>query len=541
MKHLFALVLGLLASSVNLLAQSIVSPNDSLVFSHPIVSMTVSDDGNQALVFSIDSISPTKVKGEMAFYDLKSKTRLYHQACNPFGRARLISADRFQALNNQTSDQSRITRYGALLVDKGKTTLISTNGQKVWQNKLIPAWVDEKNDMVLGYPNPTSNKLMGYRLSDGQQLWKQKVSHKYNLGWNQVTRDGDSLIIVAADDVYFIHVNDGRVDTYKSKNGIERTGSMLLKSIVLGAAVGAVGGMIAGSIGAATGHTYTPQYPYYYTGGTLFPEDIYTNTCSNVFKLNHNYYVTDRNHLSCLDANGQALWTHEFPRKTMGFARVTGKDNRITVVNYAFGLSAGINIKPCGKPFVASFDATTGEQLYLIPLSEEKDYIADGYVSPDTAVLLLGDRIVMQHLADSTHREKPWNTDAYGYLEMLPTDTLYTYRLNDENLTPLHSGSQHWVVSTDKGKIKVVNDELNITDDYLMANTFLKIGRFSNIDLVTNDDGSGEGDYWLVRPDGKPLGKMRTGSKSVALRGPRLYATTGAKLYLYDLTALQKQ
>lgn len=494
MKKVITLSCMLLNIGAYCVAQSII-PNDTFDLSHKAYDMSLSPNGNQALIFYTDSLSPKKQKGMAGLYDLKNKAFVWTRECSYKGKQSSISGQGYQAFLRQASNESKITPYGTLIVEDGKCTMVGSDGNNLWQITLMPVLLSTKKDLLLGYSSGSSAKLRAYRLSDGQQVWQQKVSHSTNWGWNQIYEANDSLVIVAADELNFLNPLNGNLYAYDSRNGFQRTGNMLLKALAVGVAGGVMGGL--------TGVAVIP------TGNSpFFSADVYTNTCSNIFRMGGKFYFSDRNRLSCLDANGKTIWTHEFPSKVMGYARITGEGNRVTVVNYGYGLAGGTMKKPCGQPFIASFDATNGDELYTTKLTDNKDMMTDAYVDNGNAFIMFPDHMVYKELGDSAVRVQPWNTAAYGSLVMLPTDTIYTFRLNDQVLTPLHSDSTHCIVITDKGKMKVVNKALDITDDFDAANYYQKLYGADGMAVVTNEDGNGNGELLIIKDDGEPVGRI---------------------------------
>ncbi len=264
MKKTVALCLLLMAAT-RMIAQTIV-PNDTFDLGNKAYDFSLSADGNKALIFYTDSVSPKKRKGMVGLYDLATRKLLWTRECGQKERYTSISGQGYQALKRHASYESRITPYGSLIVDDSKCTMVGDDGVEKWSVKLMPVLLNPQKDVLLGYSNGASQQLRAYSLSDGQQLWQQKVSHSTNWGWNHIVEADDSTVVVAADDVNFINALNGSLAAYKSRNGFQRTGSMLLKALAVG--------MAGGVMGAMTGVAVIP------TGNSpLFSMDVYTNTC----------------------------------------------------------------------------------------------------------------------------------------------------------------------------------------------------------------------------------------------------------------------
>lgn len=527
MKKTMILLCLTLMAAAHMIAQTIV-PNDTFDLGHKAYDFSLSEDGNKALVFYTDSLSPKKQKGMVGLYDLATRRLLWTRECGQKERYTSISGQGYQTLKRHASYESRITPYGSLIVEGGKCTMVGDDGSELWKTKLMPVLLNPQKDVLLGYSNGTSQQLRAFRLSDGQQLWQQKVSHGTNWGWNHFVEADDSMVVVAADDVNFINALNGNLAAYKSHNGFQRTGSMLLKAFAAGLAGGVMGAMTGVAV-IPTG--YSP----------LFSMDVYTNTCSNIFGMGGKYYVSDRNRLSCLDHDGNAVWTHEFPSKTMGNAEITGDSNRVTVINHAFGLAGGVQMKPCGRPFVASFDATTGDMLYCNYLSDDKEMVEGAAAGKNYAFVVFPDRIVYQQLADSTARMEKWNATAYGNLTGLIADTIYTYRLNDLVLTPLHTDSTHCVVTTDKDEMKVVDSKLKITDDFQAYNVFQKLGGACGMVFLAKENVDEPNQYLIAKASGEPVGNIGCGLDAGEFIGNNLYLLSGNRILKIDFTQIRHE
>lgn len=501
--------------TLHAVAQKIV-PNETIELGKNAYAFQMSNDMGKALLFYTDSVSSQKSNLMVGLYDLNNKTFNWTQKC-----ARKIPYWRL-IQGNRVSTGSKLTKYGSLIADNGHCKLISNDGNILWDIKLELAYANGEQDILLGYSNISSSKLIAYRISDGKKLWEHKVSHSKCWGWNNMLRANDSLLIVPADNLYFINTMSGEVKTYDTQNAFQRTGNMLMKAIAAGAALGAVGAMMGTTI-----------YPIYYP--QVYSEDVVTETCSNVYPMNGNYYFTDRDRLSCLNAGGDTIWTHEFPSRIMGKAVITGNGKRITVVNYAYGLKAGYEKFPCGKPFIASYNANNGDQQYINYLSDGKEMAVDGYVDENNAFIIFPDRIIHKNLNNKKAVGAEWNTKAYGDLVSIPTDSVFTYRLNDETLTPLHCDSTHCIVITDKNNLKVVDSSLKITDDYQAGNMYHELFGNDSLLLVTNEDGDGNGKYFIIKDNGEPVGSLDFKIQDAQLSGNDIFVLSDKHILKIDL------
>lgn len=422
----------------------------------------------------------------------------------------------------RSDEAASLTQYG-ILVRKGFTTLrmIGLDGAtEKWKIKMsTPVYRNDSLDVLLGYRSATSGKLMGVSLSTGVTLWQdRKLPYRDNWGWRDWRMVGDTTLAVVADEVNLLNPRTGSLHVVEAKTAYTQTGKMLLKGLV----IGAVGGLVGGATGSVPYYVYFP--------GSY--ENKMTHTCSGVVSHRGHYYVTDRNRLYCLTQAGDTVYTRQFPSRTMGTARILGSGDTVTVVNIATGLEEGRVVKACGRPFIASLDAGTGRLLSMHWLAGDKSALT-GMAAFGKGVFMATDSLLAyRSLGDTAVVSKPWNVAAYGSITALPEGTLYAFRKLDDTLTPLHGDDDHCIVVTDKGKMLVVDGNLNITDDYLSDNYYTPIVYYGDIAVVGNGTEYKPEDCWIIHRDGTPIAHLAARVSGLALHGGRIFVSSGARVWV---------
>ena len=151
---------------------------------------------------------------------------------------------------------------------------------------------------------------------------------------------------------------------------------------------------------------------------------------------------------------------------------------------------------------------------------------------------MVADRMAYKPFTDSTMTVRPWNAKAYGELEWLPSDTVYTFRQNDEDLTPLFSNDSVCVVQTSKGLLKVVDRQLNIIDDYQAKNLYFKFIPCGSCLVVYNKIVGKDSDYWIIRRDGTGVAHIDVPVNKMLSRDNTLYILSSDKIFTVDTTRL---
>ena len=485
-------------------------------------SLSFSADKKQVLLLQRTAGKDGKIgdKGLMSLYQQGDTVPLWTVPCKvqttfPVGSSLLTLPQRFQ---------TRITPYGILMPTGSKYTMLAMDGtNKKWEQKLYPVAVFDSLDVILGYTSAMSNKLVGIRLSTGEKLWEAKSSHSLCNGWERMTMAGDSLIVVVNDRIDFVHPLKGLQGQFNVHTGLPRTGQNLLTAVAAGLAFGAVGATVG----------YNP-----YLVSSVDINSI-TTTSSSALYDNRRCFVSDRDSIYCLSTAGKAVWSRALPKRETGNAALKVQGDTLIMLNYAFGFQGDRQMKAVGRPFVAAFNKSTGEQLYLRYLTEDTRAIVEGaHIGTSSAFLMLSDHMAYKPFADSTMTVRPWNTRSYGELEWLPSDTVYTFRQNDENLTPLFSNDSICVVQTAKGLLKVVDRQLNIIDDYQASNLYFKFIPCGSCLVVYNKIVGKASDFWIIRRDGTSVAHIMVPVNKMYSRGNILYILSSDKIFTVDTTHL---
>ena len=485
-------------------------------------SLSFSADKKQVLLLQRTAGKDGKIdeKGLMSLYHQGDTVPLWTKPCKVQTTLSVGSS----VLNIPLRFQTRITPYGILMPNGSKYTMLGMDGTtKKWEQKLYPVAVFDSLDVIVGYTSAVSNKLMGIRLSTGEKLWEAKSAHSLCWGWKRMTMAGDSLMVVVNDRVDFIHPLMGLQGQFEAHTGLSQTGKSLLMAFAAGLAFGAVG-MVAG------------YYPYYIPG---IDGNAITATSSSVLYDKGRCFVSDRDSIYCLSTTGKAMLSRALPKREAGNAALKVQGDTLIMLNYAFGLQGGHKMKAVGRPFVAAFNKATGEQLYLRYLTEDSKAMVEGsHIGASSAFLMVADRMAYKPFADSTMTVRPWNTKAYGELGWLPSDTVYTFRQNDEDLTPLFSNDSVCVVQTSKGLLKVVDRQLNIIDDYQAGNLYFKFIPCGSCLVVYNKIVGKDSDYWIIRRDGTGVAHIDVPVNKMLSRDNTLYILSSDKIFTVDTTRL---
>ncbi|MBQ8521990.1 MAG: hypothetical protein IJ456_11620, partial [Bacteroides sp.] len=268
------------------------------------------------------------------------------------------------------------TPYGVLMRAADKTSLFQTlSGEEIWSNDYYTIYANDSIDLALSYKSSTSSKLIATRLSTGEQLWENKLPHKY--GWQDIVVTDSIHRLIVADDICGVNIQTGEMKIHKAKTGKPDTQSILIQAMA-GVAGGLIGGMIAGSFNTY----YMP---------TLISPNVITGLCSLIVESDSCYYVADRDGVTCFNNRFDVVWEMDLADGLCSNSRLFVKDSCLYMINHGFGLRNNVQKIKNGRPFIATFDKRNGDLLDIVHLKAKRDIIESSFLVNDHAYLLFDD------------------------------------------------------------------------------------------------------------------------------------------------------
>lgn len=392
-----------------------------------------------------------------------------------------------------------ITKQGVLLSttlkSNGKSLLTLADkqtGQSLWTQYLYPVYINDSLDIVVGLDKIGSSNTYAYRLHDGQLLWNADIPMTRNIGWDRAVMVDSTHLVVVGDNINEIDVTTGKMWKIKAKTGIKDTKGMALLALTN-----------VVSVASAVGFS-SPIVTVYYN---LNPYTI-TGLTSNILLADSSIYVSDRNYLYCLGTDSlQMKWQYSFEDKETSTAELMMRNGKIFMLNYGYGDSMMRGRIKCGKPFLAVFDALTGKQEKFMPLYDKKHVMNDGFLSDNGVFLAGSDKAVFCSFQDSTINVNDWNKKQLGSLFLIPNHELYAFHGMAPKLTLVKAGDGICPMVTDKGKLCVLDNHVNVLDTYELGETFSV--RFKSDDAICLQNNGDKSNFWLIYPDGTALAKFK--------------------------------
>lgn len=420
------------------------------------------------------------------------------------GHLYAVNANRMQVLwnrdlNMSMSSISQGTKRGMLVFSKSKTSALpyltlmdKMTGMSVWTQNLYPVYVNDSLDLVVGLDKVGSAETYAYRLHDGELLWHKTIPMTKNIGWDGAVMVDSTHMVVMGDNINEIDMATGNMWTVKAKTGIHDTKGAMMMALANVASV-------AGSVGFSS-----PVVTFYYN---LQPYTI-TGLTSNILHDDGNIYVSDREHLFCLGADSlQQRWKYDFQEKEASTAALMKRHGKVFMLNYGYGNSLMRGIVKCGKPFLAVFDAKSGQQEKMLPLYDKKHVMNDGLITEKGVFLAGGDKAVYLSFQDSAFVSKDWDKKHLGDLLYVCRRKFYGYHGKAPALSLIQPTAEACPMITGKGNVSVLDEKLEVKDTFEPYEMFSI--RFEKEDAVCLQNQDDKTNFWFIHHDGSPLAKVK--------------------------------
>lgn len=285
-------------------------------------------------------------------------------------RGGIFQVTRMGLLNTNNTDRNVKGNTGFF------TTLDDLMGNHVWTRNILPAYVDDSANVVLGYRARwnsfdgdvsfhSKNVMYAYRLSDGKELWQDTITHYTRWGWNNVMYLPEiGYYLVWTDQLMLIDPQGGVV-----KRVTVNTGRY-------GVPVGVSRKDHSTDHGNDADYAFTPYVDRGY----------WTGIKSNVIFKDGQIFLADGEDLYCMDEDLNVLWFSQLPKDKTSAMRIRIDGDCITLLSTGMAYLEGCAYE-VGKPFVAQFDLTTGRPYFTKDI-DVKGKIEDAYLGNGKAFYL---------------------------------------------------------------------------------------------------------------------------------------------------------
>jgi outer membrane protein assembly factor BamB len=347
-------------------------------------------------------------------------------------------------------DRTGIIQKEGVLFEQHLNKLVRLDmqtGNPIWTAKIHLARIYPEFNLFLGYlmKSGQSKNLHGFDMPRGQSMWTRTISGEFPWGFTEMRND--SVVMIESSGLHSLNLQNGHG---WSVDGITHADKVDM---------GKVGVAVLGAVTMAT------------LGGGIIPLSYskhFQHISSNVLYEQDFLFFATKDRLFAQGFNGELLWEKNMSDLAMSKSFLFKSGELLYLINTGYAINQFYPHR-FGKPFIASYNPETGEQLSFTSFQEQKGYIADFIVQEENILLMFQDKI--------------------------ETFDLATHQIVDRNGIKIDQKSQLLKFIADHSYLKLENQYLQMSQDsthyYVVCKdaTILKLdNQFSFLEKVNKED-----------------------------------------------------
>lgn len=317
------------------------------------------------------------------------------------------------------------------------------NGMPIWTAKGTAFKVYPELNRALCYDmGSDGRKIMhGVDLGSGKSLWQRGVPGLY--GWESIDMLDDTTALIKSSGIHTVSLTNGfgwDVDrvSHAEKVDMKKVGLAVLTGVTVGA------------LGAGL---------YYMPYGNF--SNMFLEISSNPVFDNDAVFFAAKNKISCHSLSGKTVWSTDLNEKQTSKSHLFKEGNVIYMINTGYAMKFGQPSR-FGTPFVAAFDAATGQQLFMKVWEERKNYFTDYMIQGHDLYLLYRDKLEIHEFTPEglTQKYKMGMFDDTHMKEFV-SDNLFTR--TDSACSQLSLDRDHYYIHSEEG------DLLKFTNEFVLV------------------------------------------------------------------------
>ena len=228
---------------------------------------------------------------------------------------------------------------------EGRPTFYNFKGDKVWSSKYGTTIKDRYENVVVC--EKKWGEYIAYDMSTGKELWQRTIACSKHYPWAEmyIDRHDRKSYYLKGDKLVKLNILTGDTICHSFSAGVKEPIKSRLSLV---------------RRQMPTSWDFQSEEEFSSAIGNF----ILTGTHSNIIDTCNCLYVADAKNLYCFDKNLKTLWQTALPDGMGSKSNIRIEGSRVCLINYGVAFQKGL-IGRCGKPFIASYDKSTGKQLSL--------------------------------------------------------------------------------------------------------------------------------------------------------------------------------
>ncbi len=392
--------------------------------------------------------------------------------------------------------------------------LENLTGQQLWEVKNSLIFADPVDKIGIGYKIQASkgkeNILEGIDLTNGQPIWQREISREYS--WNNVCYLNDSTLLIGASGLHTVNIFDGTGWDYYTI-----TGKKDYTASAVGTGLGIAAGLLTGMYSVSTG------------------QNLVRDVASNVIVDSLNIYFASKEHLVKLNKEGDVLWQKSLPNDLTSKSLIFKLNDNLVMVNRGYAYMGNRQLD-FGTPFIASFDLDSGDQKYLVKVSNEKKEIIKAIDRIGEELLFVFNDHVSKYSAITGQliKDQKFNIEKYGELNDFIGEQVFVERDSLFLSLPSMDSKKHYVY-TKNARALTLSSDLKIENEIEFDDFYIYYLNRDNKKFLAKENKT-----VVIDADGKKIAEFSASSRSTFLNG-KLYNAQERSFLEIDLINILKE
>ncbi len=386
---------------------------------------------------------------------------------------------------------------------KSKMAFYTWKNQVVWSKTASWMLLSEASDIILTLKNPTQYGLIqgdviAYELSTGNLLWTNTFPMHTHYGWidSYLNLRHEVGRYIIGDSLYHLNIKTGEKHSYPFKATV---------------------GESAKSFFSVCTKEVFPSAEWRIEADCVMTQwGLLGGTHSNFLQSGDSLFVADADSIYCFDSILNLIWATPFPEGYGSKSHLERDGNRLLLQNFGVGFQNGY-IGKSGKPFMATYDCQTGQQLsFYEPTMKKK--LRGGKFVPGRVYWQDYDNFYYTNEGENDTKKMDWTPKtSFQPDQTVPNHVIYDSIgvLKDGKLDFIYTDDHQVIVELYDRDVNIIDDEGNMT--YLSYNrAFFNDG----YELYSNNADGRVRQYLLVDPESHDVkmffhadGHVRQGKK----------------------------
>lgn len=228
---------------------------------------------------------------------------------------------------------------------EGRPTFYNFKGEKVWSSKYGMTISDRYENVVVC--EKKWGEYVAYDMSTGKELWQRTIACSKHYPWADMYIDQHDrkTYYLKGDKLVKLNILTGDTICHSFSAGVKEPTKSRLSIVRRQMAT-------------------SRDFQFEEASSSLIGNFILTGTHSNIIDTCNCLYVADAKNLYCFDKNLKTLWQTALPDGMGSKSNIRIEGSRVYLINYGVAFQKE-TMGRCGKPFIASYDKSTGEQRSL--------------------------------------------------------------------------------------------------------------------------------------------------------------------------------